>query len=351
MVDEEAVERTHRWVSRCDRRRRPRAGLAASPTDAGSAPTVLVDVPRDAMICSEEAFAPVVNLFAGRLVRRPRWPRSTTAASASSAASSPASLDRRCSAHDELEVGGIIVNDVPTWRTDSMPYGGVKDSGLGREGLRWSIEDMTEPRLLAFARTPGRDRRDRNPLRARAARRRAARRRADPRRDRRHPGRPRAPPGEFFAVQNNCCHKDFPLSEAGFDPRDGVLVCAWHSGCFDVRTGEAVVPPATEPVETFPVRVIEGWVEIGLTGSLAPAGAQRAEHRGDLLRQLDLLGCPDRRQPAGRRRHRARRRHDPRLSAVHGLRCWSRSPRSACSATWHCRPRSPPRGPRTCGGR
>ena len=61
--------------------------------------------------------------------------------------------------------------------------------------------------------------------------------------------------GEFFAVQNNCSHKDFPLSEAGFDARDGLLVCAWHGGCFDVRTGAAVVPPATEPVETFPVRV------------------------------------------------------------------------------------------------
>ena len=60
----------------------------------------------------------------------------------------------RFGAHDELEVGGIIVNDAPTWRTDAMPYGGVKDSGLGREGLRWSIEDMTEPRLLAFAPTP-----------------------------------------------------------------------------------------------------------------------------------------------------------------------------------------------------
>jgi 3-phenylpropionate/trans-cinnamate dioxygenase ferredoxin subunit len=74
----------------------------------------------------------------------------------------------------------------------------------------------------------------------------------------------------FFAVQNNCSHKDFPLSEAGFDPRDGVLVCAWHGGCFDVRTGDAVVPPATEPVETFGVRVIDGWVELALTGSLAP---------------------------------------------------------------------------------
>jgi len=76
--------------------------------------------------------------------------------------------------------------------------------------------------------------------------------------------------GEFFAVQNNCSHQDFPLSEAGFDPRDEVLVCAWHGGCFDVRSGAAVVLPATEPIETFPVRVTDaGWVEIGLAGSLA----------------------------------------------------------------------------------
>ena len=76
--------------------------------------------------------------------------------------------------------------------------------------------------------------------------------------------------GEFFAVQNNCSHRDFPLTEAGFDPRDGVLVCAWHGGCFDVRTGRAVVPPAVDPVETFPTQVRDGFVEIGLTGSLQP---------------------------------------------------------------------------------
>ena len=77
--------------------------------------------------------------------------------------------------------------------------------------------------------------------------------------------------GAFFAVQNNCTHKDYPLSEAGFDPGDGVLVCAWHGGCFDVRTGAAVVPPAVAPVETFPTRITDdGWVEIGLTGSLLP---------------------------------------------------------------------------------
>ena len=74
--------------------------------------------------------------------------------------------------------------------------------------------------------------------------------------------------GAFYAVQNNCSHRDYPLSEAGFDPRDGVLVCAWHNGCFDVVSGAAVALPATEPVETFPTRVVDGWVEIGLTGSL-----------------------------------------------------------------------------------
>ena len=54
-------------------------------------------------------------------------------------------------AFDQLEVGGVIVNDVPTYRIDNMPYGGVKESGLGREGIRWSIEEMTELRLLVLA--------------------------------------------------------------------------------------------------------------------------------------------------------------------------------------------------------
>jgi 3-phenylpropionate/trans-cinnamate dioxygenase ferredoxin subunit len=81
--------------------------------------------------------------------------------------------------------------------------------------------------------------------------------------------------GEFFATANNCTHRDFPLSEAGFDQREGVLICAWHEACFDVRSGAAVVPPATEPVETFPTRVRDGYVEIGLTGSLVRASSSR----------------------------------------------------------------------------
>lgn len=59
-------------------------------------------------------------------------------------------LHRAMHAWDELEVGGVMINEVPSWRVDAMPYGGVKGSGLGREGVRWAIEEMTEPRLLVI---------------------------------------------------------------------------------------------------------------------------------------------------------------------------------------------------------
>ncbi len=150
MVDEAAVARTDEWVREAldDGARALTGGRADGQFYE---PTVLVDVPRDARVCGEEVFAPVVNLFqvpdfatALREINDSRFGLQCGLFTGS--------LERTLAAHDELEVGGIIVNDVPTWRTDAMPYGGVKDSGLGREGLRWSIEDMTEPRLLAFAR-------------------------------------------------------------------------------------------------------------------------------------------------------------------------------------------------------
>jgi len=53
-------------------------------------------------------------------------------------------------AYNTIDVGGVIVNDIPTYRIDHMPYGGVKDSGFGREGLRYAIEEMTELKLLAL---------------------------------------------------------------------------------------------------------------------------------------------------------------------------------------------------------
>jgi acyl-CoA reductase-like NAD-dependent aldehyde dehydrogenase len=58
---------------------------------------------------------------------------------------------RILTAYRELEVGSLIVGDTPSWRLDPMPFGGVKDSGLGREGIRFAIEEMTEPRMLVMA--------------------------------------------------------------------------------------------------------------------------------------------------------------------------------------------------------
>ncbi len=57
---------------------------------------------------------------------------------------------RILTAYRELEVGALIVGDMPTWRLDAMPFGGVKESGLGREGLRWAIAEMTEPRMMVM---------------------------------------------------------------------------------------------------------------------------------------------------------------------------------------------------------
>jgi glyceraldehyde-3-phosphate dehydrogenase (NADP+) len=59
-------------------------------------------------------------------------------------------INRIYLAYDLLEVGGVIINDMPTWRLDPMPYGGVKQSGYGREGLRYAIEEMTELKLMVI---------------------------------------------------------------------------------------------------------------------------------------------------------------------------------------------------------
>jgi acyl-CoA reductase-like NAD-dependent aldehyde dehydrogenase len=150
MVDARAVARTDEWVREA-LAGGARALTGGEPDGQFYPPTVLVDVPRDARVCGEEVFAPVVNLFAVPDIAA-AIDEINNARFGLQCGLFTNDLERTLRAHDELEVGGVIVNDVPTWRIDPMPYGGVKDSGLGREGLRWSIEDMTETRLLAFAR-------------------------------------------------------------------------------------------------------------------------------------------------------------------------------------------------------
>jgi glyceraldehyde-3-phosphate dehydrogenase (NADP+) len=150
MVDEKAVTRTHAWVQEA-LAEGATALTGGEPDGLFYPPTVLTDVPKQARVCGEEVFAPVVNLF-----RVPDFAAGIREINDSQFGLQCGiftnDLERTLTAHDELDVGGVIVNDIPTWRIDPMPYGGVKDSGLGREGLRYSIEDMTELRLLAFAR-------------------------------------------------------------------------------------------------------------------------------------------------------------------------------------------------------
>ncbi|MFO1540927.1 MAG: aldehyde dehydrogenase family protein [Chloroflexota bacterium] len=113
-------------------------------------PTVLADVPPTARVCTQEAFAPVVTLSRFRDLAE-AFAIVNDSAFGLQAGLFTNDLAGAFAAFEELEVGGVILNDVPTYRIDHMPYGGVKDSGLGREGLRYAIEDMTEIRILVVA--------------------------------------------------------------------------------------------------------------------------------------------------------------------------------------------------------
>ena len=115
--------------------------------------TLLEDVPDRLPICAEEAFGPVAVLS-----RFSDFEEALREVNNSSfglqAGIFTRDLNKMFRAWDELEVGGVVIGDVPSWRVDNMPYGGVKDSGLGREGIRYAIEDMTEMRLLVIRDRP-----------------------------------------------------------------------------------------------------------------------------------------------------------------------------------------------------
>jgi len=149
MVDQQQAQRTERWVREAEELG-GKVLLGGRAEGSFFPPTVLVDTPAQAQVCSNEAFAPLVVAF----------PFDDFDAAISQVNDSfyglqtgvfTNDLGHAWRAFDELQVGGVIINDVPTYRIDHMPYGGVKDSGLGREGLRWAVEDMTELRLMVIA--------------------------------------------------------------------------------------------------------------------------------------------------------------------------------------------------------
>lgn len=152
MIDEHAAERSEQWVKQAEQEG---ARVLAGGKAEGRffQPTVLVDAPRTSFVCSREAFAPLVNLFPVDSFEE-GLSQINDSVFGLQAGVFTASLEHALRAFETLDVGGVMINDIPTYRIDHMPYGGVKDSGLSREGIRWAIEDMTEPRLMVFNRVP-----------------------------------------------------------------------------------------------------------------------------------------------------------------------------------------------------
>ena len=146
MIDEKNALRIESWVNEAVA---AGAEVLCGGTRKGTiyAPTVLTNTKNDMKVCCLEAFAPIV------IIERFTDFKQTISA----INESDFGLQTGIFTHDNrkinyaftnLEVGGVIVNDVPTFRADHMPYGGVKDSGLGREGPKYAILDMMEPKVL-----------------------------------------------------------------------------------------------------------------------------------------------------------------------------------------------------------
>jgi acyl-CoA reductase-like NAD-dependent aldehyde dehydrogenase len=116
--------------------------------------TLLEDVPAASDVCALEAFGPVAVLSRFRDFEQ-ALETVNDSVYGLQAGIFTRDLYKAQRAWDELEVGGVVIGDVPSWRVDHMPYGGVKESGLGREGVRFAMEDMTEIRLLVTRTPPG----------------------------------------------------------------------------------------------------------------------------------------------------------------------------------------------------
>jgi acyl-CoA reductase-like NAD-dependent aldehyde dehydrogenase len=151
MISEGEATRLHGWIEDAVANG---ATLLCGGTRDGAMleATLLEGVSKDLDVCTKEAFGPVAVLsrftdFEDALKEV------NDSVFGLQAGVFTRDLYKMHRAWDVLDVGGVVIGDVPSWRVDNMPYGGVKDSGLGREGVRFAMEDMTEMRLLVV-RTP-----------------------------------------------------------------------------------------------------------------------------------------------------------------------------------------------------
>lgn len=148
LVDENAARRVESWVE--DAVAKGAKLLTGGARDgAAYEPTVLAELPADAIIATEEVFGPVLSLHrvdgtdeAFAVVNDSKFGLQSGVFTHD--------LQTAFRAHRELEVGGVIIGDAPSYRADQMPYGGVKDSGVGREGVRYAMDDYTYERVLVL---------------------------------------------------------------------------------------------------------------------------------------------------------------------------------------------------------
>jgi acyl-CoA reductase-like NAD-dependent aldehyde dehydrogenase len=153
MIDKDKAEEAYRKVQEAVKQG-ARVLIGGKFKDTLFAPTVIVDTKPEMRVVREEVFAPIISVtpyddFSEAL-------RTANAGELGlQVGIFTQNLNRIMRAFREMEVGGVIVNDIPTFRVDQMPYGGVKGSGIGREGPRYAIEEMTELRLMVINRNGG----------------------------------------------------------------------------------------------------------------------------------------------------------------------------------------------------
>ncbi len=146
MIDAENTERIREWVDEA-KANGAKILTGGNIVDSIYMPTILIDTKPNMKVCANKAFGPIVivepyNTFCDAIDAVNNSPFGLQAGVFTN------KIDEETIAFNKLKVGGVIVNDVPTFRVDHMPYGGVKESGIGREGVKYAIHDMLEPRIL-----------------------------------------------------------------------------------------------------------------------------------------------------------------------------------------------------------
>ncbi|MBR2564158.1 MAG: aldehyde dehydrogenase family protein [Paenibacillus sp.] len=148
LITSKDVQRTLDWIEEA---KQAGAAVAAGGEAEGGIlrPTVLVNVPRDAKVSCQEVFAPIVVINTVNSVEE-GIQHVNDSMYGLQAGVFTSDIQTALRAVDEIEAGGVMINDIPTFRVDHMPYGGVKQSGIGREGVKYATEEMTELKFVMF---------------------------------------------------------------------------------------------------------------------------------------------------------------------------------------------------------